>query len=331
MRMKFKLLAWTLGSLLCANVMAQERGSVTKPGLHENKSIAVDGHVGTARTLSYFVPRSLQGKPPLVIYLHGHGDNMRHIVGKGLVPSASAQWMEVAERESLLVFYPLGLDGSDRRSGWNDCRTDTDTNPKVDDISFVKALVEFAAESFNVDRQRIYVTGMSNGGQMTMRIAMEMSDQVAAAASISALMPQQSRCAPPAKTVPILLMHGTEDPIAPFNGGAMAGERGNVYSFRESTAMWRRFNKLEDAKGVVKNLPDIDLTDRSTLIEYSWTDLSGSAAVIAIEMHGAGHTEPSRAAKINRILARVQGNQNRDIEMADTVWAFFKQHTLTAQ
>jgi len=311
--------------LLPATLIAADRSPLAKAGLHQDESIEVDGR---RREFSYFVPSRSSGQTlPMVIYLHGHGDNMRHIVGKGIVPSASAQWMKVAERESFLIFYPMGLEGSDRKTGWNDCRTDTETNPHADDIRFVKELIQFADKTIGVDRTRIYVTGMSNGGHMTARIAMEMSDQIAAVATVSSLLPKQSLCLPPSRPVPIMTMHGTEDPIAPFKGGSMAADRGAVYSFGETVDIWRKWNGLENVKAETRQLLDRDRSDGSMIIEHSWATPSNSSVVIALEMKGAGHTEPSRVAKINRLLARIQGSQNRDVEMADTVWEFFSRHT----
>ena len=133
-------------TLIPAILFAAERAFSRQAGLHQDQSIQVDER---RREFSYFVPTRSQGKAlPLVIYLHGHGDNMRHLVGKGIVPSASAHWMKVAEREGFLVLYPMGLEGSDRKSGWNDCRTDTETNPRADDVGFVKELIRFADTIF---------------------------------------------------------------------------------------------------------------------------------------------------------------------------------------
>lgn len=286
---------------------------------------------GRLREFSFFVPGGTQNNAlPVVIYFHGHGDSMRHILGKGAFPSPSAFWMEVAEREQFLVFYPLGLKGDDGKTGWNDCRTDATGNPTANDVAFAKVLIEFARKNFNLDRNRIYVTGMSNGGHMAMRMAMEASDQIAAAAAVAALLPKQSGCSPPPHPVPILFMHGTDDPIAPFEGGAMAGKRGVVCSARETVEQWRNWSGLGDARQKTRQLPDRDRSDNSVIIEHSWTRSNG-AAVVAYEMKGAGHTEPSRAARLGRLQMMVQGNQNRDIEMAQTIWDFFKEHTLRRQ
>jgi len=294
-------------------------------GLHRDAKLEIGGE---KREFSYYVPRHAQGKPlPMVIYFHGHGDSGRHLVGKGIAPSVSAVWMETAEREKFLVFYPLGLKGKDRKTGWNDCRGDADGNPKADDTQFTKALIEFAHANLGLDRSRVYVTGMSNGGHMTMRVAMEMADQVAAAATIVALMPRNSRCDRPSRPVPMLFMHGTEDKFAPFGGGSMTHDRGVVYSARETVDLWRQWNGVQNVPEKTTRLPDLDKSDHSVMVMRTWADAAGRNVVVAYEMRGAGHAEPSRKAKMGRLLTRVQGNQNHDVEMADAVWDFFKDHS----
>lgn len=292
-------------------------------GIH-SYNLSVDG---TKREFSYFIPNDADSKRlPIVIYLHGHGDSMRHMLGKGFVKSASSKWMDVANREGFMVMYPLGLKGTGRRpkTGWNDCRGDASGNPRGDDIKFIRELIDFAVNEKNGDRNRVYVTGMSNGGHMTMRVAMEMSSEVAAVAPIVALLPRSNKCQKPANPVPILMMHGTADPIAPFEGGSMAGGRGEVMSARETANTWVRWNRLENVPERTLGVQDKTSSDNSRIVTRVREASPGGNAVIAYEIQGAGHTEPSRSAKMNRLLKRVQGNQNNDIEMAETIWDFFK-------
>ena len=285
---------------------------------------------GIKREFSYYVPgKAESARLPIVIYLHGHGDSMRHMLGKGRVSAASSKWMDVAEREGFLVFYPLGLQPEGRKSktGWNDCRQDAEGNPQSDDVAFIRQLISYAVENLNGDRQRVYVTGMSNGGHMAMRVAMEMSSEVAAIAPIVALLPKASKCSPPSEPVPILMMHGTDDPIAPYQGGAMKGGRGEMLSARETMNTWVNWNHLENVPEKVSEVPDLDKSDNSRIVKRTREESPGGNAVIAFEVQGAGHTEPSRSAKMTRLLQAVQGKQNNDVEMADVLWEFFKTRT----
>ncbi|MDO8861547.1 PHB depolymerase family esterase [Haliea sp. E1-2-M8] len=318
----------------CANTSAESSAEETRTqggeemtevsqGVHR-QTMTVDGN---EREFSYYVPGNSASKQlPIVIYLHGYGDNMRHILGEGLVSSASSKWMDVAEREGFLVVYPLGMEAEGWRSkpAWNDCRRDAKNNPKVDDVAFVRQLINYTVENLNGDRKRVYVTGMSNGGHMAMRVAMEMSSEVAAVAPVVALLPRANKCSPPSEPVPILMMHGTADPIAPFEGGAMKGGRGDVLSARETANTWVKWNKLESAPERTSEVEDKNKSDDSRIVKRIREGSPAGNAVIAYEVQGAGHTEPSRAAKMSGVLQAAQGNQNNDIEMAETIWEFFR-------
>lgn len=283
---------------------------------------------GRAREFSYFVPgTSGQEALPIVIYLHGHGDNMRHIVGKARLKSASSVWMDVAEQERFLVLYPLGAKASGRRAktGWNDCRDNARGNPQLDDVAFVRRLIDFATEQLNGDQRRVYVTGMSNGGHMAMRVGMDMPAEVAAIASVASLMPAaMTQCSRPTQPVPILMMHGTADPIAPFKGGSMTGGRGQVLSARETVNTWVRWNNLESVTEQTVDMPDENRRDKSVIVRRTREHASDGIAVVAYEIQGGGHTEPSRSTRLGRLQQRIQGNQNGDIEMAETIWDFFE-------
>lgn len=309
-----------LGIFGCATAAAQKSES---PGLH-SQTLSVESDV---REFSYYIPSESTGSPmPIVIYLHGHGDSMQHILGTGRIKSASSVWMDVAEREGFMVMYPLGLKGGGRRpkTGWNDCRTGLEGNPQSDDVAFIRHLIDYAVEQHDGDRNRVYVTGMSNGGHMTMRAGMEMTDDLAAIAPLVALLPKTHNCKPPPTPISVLLMYGTNDPLAPFEGGAMAGGRGEVFSARETTMAWATWNGLENVKETTIELADKNSADGSTVVAHIRETSPAGPAVIAYEMRGAGHTEPSKVAQMGRLLRRIQGNRNQDIEMAETIWAFFK-------
>lgn len=109
-----------LAALFWTSATTAARTAADQPGLHEGETLRIDGE---QREFSYYVPNGARGKTlPMVVYFHGHGDNMRHMLGKGRMPAPSAKWMETAEREKFLVFYPLGLKGGSNKTGWNDCR-----------------------------------------------------------------------------------------------------------------------------------------------------------------------------------------------------------------
>ncbi len=303
---------------------SRETADTKRGGVHAD-SLAVGEE---EREFRYFLPESRgDDARAVVIYLHGHGDNMRHILGRGLASSPSSVWMQVAEREGFVVLFPLGAKGPgwSGKTGWNDCRSDAKGNPNGDDIAFLRGLIDYAVTRLHGDRSRVYVTGMSNGGHMAMRAAMEMSAEIAAVAPVAALLPRVSQCSPPSQPVSILMLHGTEDPIAPYAGGPMAGGRGEVLSARATMDTWIRWNGLDDTPETETLLPDQDTRDGSRVLVHARELSPGGVAVVAYELQGAGHTEPSRSQKLGRLLQGIQGKQNHDIEMAEVIWGFFRE------
>ena len=146
---------------------------------------------------------------PLVIVLHGSGadgETVRRMSGMDAL----------AESARFLVVYPNGTTGLfGLRSDWNAgecCGTAESRN--VDDVAFIRALVENIGSRLPLDRDRIFVAGFSDGGRMTYRIACEMSTQVAAIAVVSGSL-ADAHCAPKRK-VPLIAFHGTDDHDVPY-------------------------------------------------------------------------------------------------------------------
>ncbi|MFN0124957.1 MAG: alpha/beta hydrolase family esterase, partial [Blastocatellia bacterium] len=210
---------------------------------------------GIKRTFLMHLPTSPpKGKPlPLVIALHGGGGQ-----GKGINKLTGLN--ELADRQNFIVVYPDGIDRN-----WNDGRS-TVRRKDVDDVKFLGQLIEHLAKSYRVDRQRVYATGISNGGMMSLRLACELSDKIAAVASIAANLPAelQPRCRP-ARPVSVMMISGMDDPLMPFGGGDIAtmggrGMGGKVISAQETTDFWAKQNRTAD-KPVVTALHDVDPQD----------------------------------------------------------------------
>jgi polyhydroxybutyrate depolymerase len=288
-------------------------------------------HVGEhARTYDLYVPaRAVSGGRPLVILLHGHGGNADVMTGENGKKAPYKWWLSIAEREGLLVAIPDGTIGPDQYRGWNDCRSDTKSNPGTDDVAFLRAMIEDIARTQAFDRDRLYVTGTSNGGHMTLRLAMEMPEMLAAVAPVVASMPKQSACRMTERPLSIAFMNGTEDTLNPYTGGPVGlgrqgkGERGEVLSTRDSVRWWVQHNGTNSTPEVF-DYPDRSRRDRSTVHRETYRNGRSGTVVVLFEVRGGGHTEPSLREHYARLYRRIVGPQNYDIEMAEEIWAFFK-------
>ena len=290
-------------------------------GLQQDLEVSVDGRV---RTFHFFVPSGLddQATYPVVVLLHGHGGSSDQLLGLDGRASPHSVWLDVAQREKIILLVPEGVVSPDGKLGWNDCRTDGGSTPSTDDVGLIRALLDGVSSSYPVDTNRVYATGTSNGGLLAFRLGIEAGDRFAAIAPVVASMPVNSECGDPDRSVALMLMNGTADAIMPYDGGVVANGRGEVLSTLDTVRVWLESNQNR-ATASVETLPDIDPADRSTIVTTSYLGETRLQDVVLVSMQGAGHTEPSIAQQYNRLAERILGVQNHDLEMAEWVWAFF--------
>ncbi len=137
---------------------------------------------GIERTYDLYDPYpNIEAKRPLVVVLHGHTGSSQKIMNEH---NPNRAWLDVAGRENFIVVIPNGLVGPDGFTGWNDCRKDNTTNTDTDDLGFIKLLILTLIREKKVDPERVYLTGTSNGGHLSLRVALEAPELIAAAAPV---------------------------------------------------------------------------------------------------------------------------------------------------
>jgi polyhydroxybutyrate depolymerase len=256
---------------------------------------------------------------PLVIVLHGNTQTGADMVTR-------TAWPTVARRENIAVVFPDGLNHS-----WADLRPNNMRAGRVpphgtDDVAFITRLVEKFVADGSADPKRVYVTGISNGGAMTMTLVCKRADLFAAAASVIMNLTEQSASAcHPARPVPILMMNGTADPLIPYNGGRGTSRFAvdGFWSADKTLAFWRKNNGC-DAKATTTDLADTDTADRSTVTRID-SNCPVGRDVVLYRVNDGGHRMPGSAdARFPRLANTFLGPQNQDIDGAETIWAFFK-------
>lgn len=280
------------------------------------------GRSFAARTYHLFAPpRNADERRPIVLLLHGNGGSADQLLGRGGKPAPFKRWGDIAARERLFLVVPDGAAPSGGEQGWNDCRADATTNPTTDDVGFVMNLID-SLESEGVDRGRVFVNGISNGGNMALRLAIERGSSFRAVAAIVASMPARSECVGSSAPVSVLFINGTNDSIMPFDGGAVAGSgaRGTVISTRAAVDAWRAINGVTEAESE-RMLPDSFPSDGCTVVEVASRRTWPTVALLRVV--GGGHTEPSPSERYTAVGLLVLGRQSGDIEMAEEVHRFF--------
>jgi hypothetical protein len=134
----------------------------------------------------------------------------------------------IADTAGFLVVHPMGTVDLVGNTHWN-VGWGLST---VDDIGFTSALIDSLAAQYNINQDRIYSTGMSNGGFMSYQLACELSDRIAAIASVTGSfnVNQLTTCHPDHQ-MPVMEIHGTADPTVPYDGNALFAPIPSVVNF----------------------------------------------------------------------------------------------------
>ena len=300
----------------------------------------------TVRKYFVHVPPSYQSNVPTPMILHFHG-------GGGTAEGAMnySQMNETSDKYGFLAVYPEGtgktIGSKELGQTWNAgrcCGLAFET--KVDDIGFVRALIERLEIDFNVDPKRIYATGLSNGAQMTYRVGCELSDQIAAIATLSSA-GVFDQCHP-SRPMPVIHFHGTNDPAAFYNGGTCGGayESFIAKSFglpqtNKKRVSWSCVPVPEYMKNWAKRngCSNEQITTFQNGNATCVTNLSclGNSTVTLCTIKGMGHTWPGGTygkvcersrSKMCQSYQEAVGPLNTDISANEEMWKFFKEHPL---
>lgn len=169
---------------------------------------------------------------PLVLSLHGY-------TGTGAGHEAYFQMAPVAETRGFLYAYP---DGTSDPVGqfWN--ATDACCNfigSSVDDSAYLRDLIVAVSAQLNVDPERVFIMGHSNGGFMSYRMACDNADLVAAVASLAGATWNNAANCNPSLPVRVLQIHGTNDDVILYDGGTIVA---TYPSAVETVEQWAVFN-----------------------------------------------------------------------------------------
>lgn len=273
---------------------------------------------GLTRTYRLFVPPAIAAgdQSPLVIALHGGGGTAENM-------ARLSDFDTLAAVEGFFVVYPEGVDG-----GWNDGRLPTAPTARdrllVDDVAFIAALIAHLAEHYPIDLDRVYATGISNGGAMALRLACDLSDPIAAIAAVTANLPTTLDCAPEAP-VSVLVINGTADPLVPFEGGDVAGGgRGSMVSTAETMQFWAEYAGCDPEPAVV-DVPDSRRLDGTRTRLASYLNCRDGMRLVLAAVTGGGHTWPGGPQYLPILVI---GRTSRDFSATAYIWAFFDGETL---
>lgn len=282
--------------------------SVGVSAQQKSESIIVDH---TRREFITYLPDGLGDKAPVIISLHGR-------LGKDVRQMAFADFRPLADRDKLIIVCPQGIERS-----WNDGRGTPANSRGINDVKFIDELITYVINTYHADPTGIYVTGMSNGGFMSSRLACELSKRIAAVAVVAASMDQDMGYEP-TQPMPVMYIQGTKDPLVPFTGGKMKGAGGVIYSHEDMLKKWAAIDHC-GSKPVVTNLPMI-VNDGTRVVKEEYTNSNGWK-VIGFTIVGGGHTWPGGTQYLPKFMI---GPLSKNLNACDEIWKFFKENKLGA-
>lgn len=311
----------------------------TTAGTHRN-SCPVPGY--DDRPFDVYVPASYSpdAAMPVVVFLHGGGGNSQQTQGTtcpgGDLTDPSCLHV-VGEREGFITAYPNGTEGRllpDVRT-WNAgggepgayaCTSGYACENHVDDIAYLTAVLDELEREFHVDASRIYVTGVSNGAAMANRVGCEMSDRVAAIASVSGTN-EYATLGPCdlARPMPVLHIHGTDDPCWTYVTSTQACLDQSPLpklGVAESIAGWVERDACVDGPAMF-DMPNRAADGKVSDVQV-WSGCDGGAEVRLITVHGGEHAFPSGGLGV---LGGVTGRSTFDFG-SEVVWEFFARFSL---
>ncbi|MGB9110777.1 MAG: alpha/beta fold hydrolase [Telluria sp.] len=270
--------------------------------------------------------RAAAAQRPLVIVLHGAGASAKQVLGMAFPPSPLSVWREIAAREQLVVIAPDAGKG-----GWNDCCADAARVARKDDVAFIAALIDDAVARHGVDPDRVHLIGVSRGGLMAYRAAVEIPHKLAAFSAVLACMPLPGRAAPPVKPLPALIFAGTADPFMPYEGGKFFHTLGfldPLSSIADSVRTWRELAGLPDTPQVTDIAPG-KYPNKTRATRFMWGGSAEGMQVGLVRIENGGHAEPSALQRYPEFLNRLVGPQNGDLEVAEAAWEFFREKRIS--
>jgi polyhydroxybutyrate depolymerase len=287
---------WTIGAVLAlfaTAAAAAPMGEVT----HKAGMVG-----GRERTFIEYIPKTLKPGAPLLFVLHPSGGD-----GDGMRDYSNYEFDELADKYGFLVVYPDGFEET-----WNDCRGGSPFSSKrlkIDDVGFIKTLLDHEVMAHGIDRKRVFAAGWSNGAQLAYRLALEHPEDFAGVAAVSASVPVKESldCGQVDKPIPVMMVNGTADPINPYRGGMVnlgGAQLGNVLSSEDMAKYWAKLLGVT----AMPELAKLPHKSRSASVDSMTWVKDGIPVVVLYSVQNGGHAMP---------LA------GEDLDSPVAIWDFF--------
>ncbi|WP_335221433.1 extracellular catalytic domain type 1 short-chain-length polyhydroxyalkanoate depolymerase [Nostoc sp.] len=304
------LLSSTLAVI--SNSLQVEAKSVPRAKKLLNENYGRVRNQGELRTYYIYTPKSYNPKHAMSLVLVFHGDR-----GSGNSIAQVTRFNNLAEAFGFIAVYPNGLDHQWSFTGH--------LRKKIDDISFVAALIEHIERIRNINSRKIYATGFSQGGILTQALACKLPNKIAAFASVAGSL--TARFVPschPSTSVSMMMINGTKDLNVHYNGDRMSQKEALV-SIPETANFWRRHDQCTSSSEFQK-LTGTKSSNRLRVKILRYSGCRNRSEVLQLAVVNGGHFWPGGAStdtKLNKL------NIQLGFDASQTIWKFFQRHSLS--
>ena len=287
------------------NVNGQQDEDLTNNSLTNSIMVIEYGEINSGkfqREYIYFKPSSAPENCPLVFVCHGYTGTAQGIMNY-------SDFNNLATEYGFAVCYPQGIEDSGGNTFFN-VGYDFQNNETVDDVAFLEDLINLFSADNSIDSDKVFCTGMSNGGDFCYLLACEASESFLGVAPIAGMIMQDimDDCNP-SQNVGILEIHGTQDNVTYYDGDVNNQDGWGAYPSIPGT-----IDFFVDMYGLAinstGNFPNIVSNDGSTVSFEKYGVDEECAKVWLYTVNGGGHDWPGAYG-------------NMDIESSREAWLFF--------
>jgi len=259
----------------------------------------------------YFIQQphpEAEGLSSVLFNLHGYGSN-------ALEQMAYTNFNDLADTKenNFILIHPQGAPLNtvltSSSSHWNSGGWTIGST--VDDVDFINTIIELVSQKYNLNQERIYSTGMSNGGFMSYHLACNLSSKIAAIASVTGSMSIQTyESCNPTHPTSILQVHGTIDVTVPFQGNSDLGMK----SINDVMDYWKLYDACDtDPTSIVTDYFDIEIS----IQHDTYSNCLNNAQVELYKIEGMGHRWPNK--------------QRYGISATETIWEFINLYDINGK
>ncbi len=254
-------------------------------------------HDGITREYTLYIPSNYNdfSELPLIFNFHGgSGDIASQIV--------ISDMRTLADRDGFLIVYPQAL--PDPNANGSTLWTHKEPS-SIDDVFFVEAMIDALAMEYNVDEERVYACGYSNGGEFSLELACRLSHRIAAIGTVARSMYIETfEACDPSRPIGIISIQGTRDDYEGITFGGIT----YYISMDDLNDYWVTFNNTDSSPTII-DLPDTNISDGSTVEKYSWENGEACLSVLHYKVIDGGHDWPGSFG-------------NMDIDASVEIWNY---------